>query len=375
MPEKNFQVTFSPEKKTFRGILIVPTIAILTAIGFLLASPESGFALLFIAILIVFITIAGCGFIYLHNRRLSSASTAGGAKIATVTLPICCTLVLGFSAAGCTSARINTPTRTPTPTPTFIATTTATATPTVTLTPTLTNTATTTPTPTIAGTPTTTATSTVTLPPIAGGECLPDNDRQAGIVTKVIDGDTIEVKIGSNTYRVRYLGVDAPETTSGQVEFFGYQAANKNSQLVAGRKVILIKDTSETDPYGNLLRYVIANNKFINYELLAAGFAHADFHEPDTACRSAFGEIAASARDKRYGMWEPTATPVIYQPTDIGFGAPAGGDESVCNCSVDYDCIDFSTRAEAQECFESCGGKNWAGLDDNHDGAACEMLP
>lgn len=49
-----------------------------------------------------------------------------------------------------------------------------------------------------------------------------------------------------------------------------------------------------------------------------------------------------------------------------------------CDCKVDYDCSDFSTHDQAQECFEYCGGStsyNWARLDGDGDGIACESLP
>lgn len=51
---------------------------------------------------------------------------------------------------------------------------------------------------------------------------------------------------------------------------------------------------------------------------------------------------------------------------------------SVCDCSKDYNCSDFNTQRQAQSCFVSCGGNdkiNWSGLDNNHDGRACEALP
>jgi hypothetical protein len=60
-------------------------------------------------------------------------------------------------------------------------------------------------------------------------------------------------------------------------------------------------------------------------------------------------------------------------PTDTS--APAGGS---CNWSRDYDCSDFSTERQAQQCFVSCGGSktnNWSRLDADHDGRACESLP
>ena len=47
----------------------------------------------------------------------------------------------------------------------------------------------------------------------AGAECIPTNTDQAEArITRVVDGDTIDVDIGGQTFRVRYIGMDTPET-------------------------------------------------------------------------------------------------------------------------------------------------------------------
>ena len=51
------------------------------------------------------------------------------------------------------------------------------------------------------------------------------------LVTRVIDGDTIEIEGGQ---KVRYIGIDTPETVDPRkpVQCFGVQASNKNKELV-----------------------------------------------------------------------------------------------------------------------------------------------
>jgi endonuclease YncB( thermonuclease family) len=90
----------------------------------------------------------------------------------------------------------------------------------------------------------------------------------------VIDGDTIDVVINGAEYRVRYIGIDTPENTTSN-EYYGPQATAKNKALVEGKLVILVKDVSETDRYSRLLRYVIVDGLFVNYELVRQGFANA----------------------------------------------------------------------------------------------------
>jgi len=54
-------------------------------------------------------------------------------------------------------------------------------------------------------------------------DCIPtQNGVEMGVVTSVIDGDTIHVDIGGKDYSVRYIGIDAPETrdpTTGRQPF------------------------------------------------------------------------------------------------------------------------------------------------------------
>ncbi|MCA9998255.1 MAG: thermonuclease family protein, partial [Anaerolineales bacterium] len=97
---------------------------------------------------------------------------------------------------------------------------------------------------------------------------IPPGDRAT--VDFVIDGDTVDVLLGGESYRVRYIGVDTPERD----EPFYAEATAANAALVDGAEVILVRDVSETDQYGRLLRYVyLPNGTFVNAELVAQGYA------------------------------------------------------------------------------------------------------
>ena len=91
----------------------------------------------------------------------------------------------------------------------------------------------------------------------------PSGHTQAQVV-RVIDGDTIEVSVAGQTHKVRYIGIDTPETKhpTKPVEPFGPEAAAKNEELVGGKIVGLEEDISETDRYGRLLRYVYVGGTF-----------------------------------------------------------------------------------------------------------------
>lgn len=124
-------------------------------------------------------------------------------------------------------------------------------------------------------------------------------------VTRVIDGDTIEVELDGQIYRVRYIGIDTPETVDPQqpVQCFGREAAERNRQLVAGRAVGLEKDVSETDRYGRLLRYVWVDGEMVNAVLVQEGYAMASTYPPDVKYADLFASLQAQAREASRGLW------------------------------------------------------------------------
>jgi micrococcal nuclease len=113
---------------------------------------------------------------------------------------------------------------------------------------------------------------------------MTSNRTSVGIVTNVIDGDTIHVTINGTDYKVRYIGMNAPEDTTKKAPL-GPEATERDKQLVAGKQVVLVKDVSETDKFGRLLRYVFVDNVFVNYELVRDGYATAMRYPPDTGCQ------------------------------------------------------------------------------------------
>lgn len=139
--------------------------------------------------------------------------------------------------------------------------------------------------------------------------CLPSQTRrEQAKVVEITDGDTIVVELGGRRYKVRYIGIDTPESTT-RVEYWGLEATERNRTLVAGQKVTLIKDVSETDRYNRLLRYVLVRDVFVNYELVRGGYANALRYPPDVACAEVFREAEQQAREEGLGLWAPTPIP------------------------------------------------------------------
>ena len=115
-------------------------------------------------------------------------------------------------------------------------------------------------------------------------------------VTRVIDGDTIVVNLNGESYHVRYIGMNTPE--SNEV-CFG-PATQANADLVEGKTVRMVKDVSETDRYGRLLRYIYVGDIFVNAKLVEEGFAEVVSYPPDTSHFEEFKnlEIQAAAANR-----------------------------------------------------------------------------
>lgn len=127
-------------------------------------------------------------------------------------------------------------------------------------------------------------------------------------VVNVVDGDTIEIEGGA---RVRYIGVDTPETvhpTKG-VQCFGREASDYNKKILEGGLVRLERDISDTDKYDRLLRYVyLPDGTFVNLKLVADGYAHVSTYPPDVAHTKEFLAAQSEARSAGRGLWSSCPT-------------------------------------------------------------------
>ncbi len=164
------------------------------------------------------------------------------------------------------------------------------------------------PSPTLTTIPT--AYATITPIPLSY-LCIPPQSPQLGLVTKVVDGDTIRALIDGKEHKIRYIGIDAPESTTTQ-EPFGKEATKHNAELVRDQIVELYRDVSETDRFGRLLRYVVTNSVFVNLKLVEDGYAKAVTYPPDVACAVIFQQAERTARELGKGLWgstTPSASP------------------------------------------------------------------
>ena len=134
---------------------------------------------------------------------------------------------------------------------------------------------------------------------------------EVGIVTEVTDGDTIEL---GDCRKIRYLGIDTPETVHPEkpVECYGPESSNINKQLVLGKKVLLFKGNKDKDMFGRSLRYVVLaeNSIFINHYLVENGFAEVYEKYIEDNIESIYDNLKKGelkAKQKNIGRWKKCA--------------------------------------------------------------------
>jgi micrococcal nuclease len=126
-----------------------------------------------------------------------------------------------------------------------------------------------------------------------------------GMVVRIVDGDTIHVRIGAQIEKVRYIGVNTPEVhhpTRGE-EPGGREASELNRQLVAGKRVRLEFDVQERDRYGRLLAYVWVGDLMVNAELVRRGYAQVMTVPPNVRYQDLFLKLQRDAREAGRGLW------------------------------------------------------------------------
>jgi endonuclease YncB( thermonuclease family) len=151
-----------------------------------------------------------------------------------------------------------------------------------------------------------------------------------GYVTRVVDGDTAYVAIGSQIESVRYIGINTPEPTRpGRTDDPGGAAAREiNRMLVEGRWVRLTFDTAPRDDLGRLLAYVWVDGRLVNGELLWRGYAATTPAGPNVRYADYFQALEIHARRAARGLWatvdraEVAPLPGAKPPNSLS-GAPS----------------------------------------------------
>ncbi len=144
---------------------------------------------------------------------------------------------------------------------------------------------------------------------------------QKTTVTRIIDGDVIQIIYGGVERRVRLIGIDAPESRIDRkalkdadmsehdidaiVEMGTKAKAYVNSLIKRGVFITIEFDVKEKDRYGRLLCYVyLSNGKMLNEEIVRAGYANVKTIPPNVKYKDRFLNAFKYAEETERGLWD-----------------------------------------------------------------------
>jgi micrococcal nuclease len=137
-------------------------------------------------------------------------------------------------------------------------------------------------------------------------EGIAPNSYIEAAVSKVVDGDTIKVEYKGETYKVRLLCIDTPETVKSGVDEqpYGKEASNKLKELIDGKKVKLVFEKDTDDNYGRLLAYVMLDDgTCVNALMIAQGCGVVMIVSPNKNYKDYLNGLMQEAIDNKRGLW------------------------------------------------------------------------
>ena len=115
--------------------------------------------------------------------------------------------------------------------------------------------------------------------------------EEIGPVTRVVDGDTIDVLLKGVNTRIRYLQMNTPERN----EPCSSEATQANADLVEGKTVRLVPDKELVDRYDRLLRFIYVDEVLVNRVLVEQGYAEVVLYPPNDAHYEEFVKLEQEA--------------------------------------------------------------------------------
>lgn len=223
-----------------------------------------------------------------------------------------------------------------------------------------------------------------------------------GTVTRVVDGDTVDVRVDAKVERIRIIGLDTPETVDPRkaVQCFGREAsAHAKELLPLGTVVTLESDPTQDsrDKYGRMLAFILFEPEpglTANFTevMIAGGYGHHYVYRRPSIYAEAFREAETVARANGLGLWgaetcagqsypkhdleDDGAVPasVALVPVEDAPTPTDGFDPRAFIAKGNaFNCNAFSSQAQAQSVLRA-DPRDPNKLDPDRDGIACESL-
>lgn len=119
-----------------------------------------------------------------------------------------------------------------------------------------------------------------------------------GRVIKVIDGDSLVVRLNNTTREIRLWGIDSPEYR----QRYGVQSGKQLRKLVSG-KTVTVKQ-KDVDSYNRIVALVYLGTTLINEEMIQLGNSWVYTRYCDDVLCDKWQKLQQQARKERLGLWK-----------------------------------------------------------------------
>jgi micrococcal nuclease len=188
-------------------------------------------------------------------------------------------------------------------------------------------------------------------------------------VSRVVDGDTIEITPAiDGVDEVRLIGIDTPETVdpTEEVEPYGPEASDFATDELTGKEVELEFDVEKMDQYDRLLAYIYTDSSMFNEELLEEGYGQAYPYPPNTKYEERFADAQADAMAAGIGIWGLTFNEqcqLADRGNGIGEGTP--GCQAATSATPSASASSPSASAGSSATVQPSGGGAVAPISEN----------
>lgn len=132
---------------------------------------------------------------------------------------------------------------------------------------------------------------------------------------QIVDGDTLVVSKEGQEYKVRFIGMDTPESVNSDESKnneYGTMASEHTKILLKDVTTLYLSyDVQETDQYGRTLAYVWLTDttenpkdNMLNAIILRDGYAVDKVYEPNKSYADTFKTICNEAVSNKLGLWQ-----------------------------------------------------------------------
>lgn len=134
------------------------------------------------------------------------------------------------------------------------------------------------------------------------------SDKEVVELVKCVDGDTATFKINNKNKKVRFLGIDTPESVHPykEVEEYGKDASEYTCNILKNANTIELSyenNLSKTDKYGRILAWVWADNELVQKKLISIGYAGVKYVYAKYSLLEELYETQNKAKEQKLGLW------------------------------------------------------------------------